>query len=494
VGYDDLDPQTLLKAAKLLDAENRKLIDMVLELRRELSEAKGKSPFQLALEVEDLQHQLQQRNRALFGDSSERRPRDPKDSAPSPKKQTGHGPTAQPALPNIVVMHELDAADAVCNVCGGHLVEWEGQTEDSEEIESIQRCFAVLQHKRKKYRCKCGGCVETAPGPRKLIPGGRYATSVAVAIAVDKYADHLPLERQAQIMNRQGLVIESQTLWDQIDALAMHLQPAYERLHSYLLSKDVLGADETTWSLLGHRGKASKRWYAWALCADDAVLYRLDESRSAEAARKIIGDFKGTLVSDGYTGYQALKKQGASFRIAHCWAHVRRKFIEAESSAKAQCAEVLDLIGKLYAVERSITGPPQERMAIRHEQSRPIIEQIHRWALSTPSLPQSPLGKAIGYLSSLWQGLVVFLDDPFVTLDNNGVERALRGVVVGRKNHYGSKSVRGTEVAALFYSLIESTKLCGLDPDHYLKTAANAAIDGAKILLPHELAATLGAS
>jgi transposase len=488
---DDLDQETLLKAAKLLESENRKLIDLLLQARRDLSEAKGKSAFQLALAVEDLQHQLAQRNRALFGESSEKRSHDASAEPQAKKKQTGHGPTEQPALPSIVVMHELDDADAVCSACGGKLVEWEGQTEDAEEIESIERCFAILQHKRKKYRCACGGCVETAPGPKKLIAGGRYATSVAVAIAVDKYADHLPLERQAQIMNRQGLAIESQTLWDQIDALARHLQPAYERLHAYLLDQSVLGADETTWSLLGHRGKPSKRWYTWALCADDGVLYRLDESRSAEAARKILRDFKGTLVSDGYTAYHSLKKQGASFRIAHCWAHVRRKFIEAEVSARAQCAEVLDLIGKLYEVERTITGPPQERLAIRNERSRPLVDQIHRWALSAQCLPQSPLGKAIGYMSGLWQGLQVFLDDANVTLDNNAVERALRGVVVGRKNHYGSRSVRGTEVAGILYSLIESAKLCGLDPDHYLKVAAAAAIDGTLIPLPHEVAATL---
>jgi transposase len=136
-------------------------------------------------------------------------------------------------------------------------------------------------------------------------------------LAVDKYADHLPLERQARIVSRQGLTIESQTLWDQLDALAQHLQPAYERLHEYVLQHSVLGADETPWRLLGHNGKASKRWYAWALCSPDAVIYRIDESRSAEAARAILRDFAGTLVCDGYTAYHALQKQGARFRIAH---------------------------------------------------------------------------------------------------------------------------------------------------------------------------------
>lgn len=488
---DDLDPQTLLKAAKLLESENRKLIDLLLQARRELSEVKGRSPFQMALELQDLQHQLDMRNRMLFGDKSEKRPRVRDDEPAEPKTKTGHGPTAQPLLPEITVMHELDVADAVCTSCGGQLVEWKGQTEDSEEIESVQRCFAILKHKRKKYRCACGGCVETAPGPQKLIAGGRYATSVAVAIAVDKYADHLPLERQAKIMQRQGLSIESQTLWDQIDALAKVLSVAYERLHEYLLGKSVLGADETPWHLLGHHGKASKRWYAWALCADDAVFYRIDESRSAEAARKVLRDFSGTLVCDGYTAYQSLKKQGAPFRIAHCWAHVRRKFVEAEQTAPAPCAQVLDLIGKLYEVERNLTGPPDERLVARSERSRPIVQEIHRWALETKALPQSPLGKALGYLSSLWPGLLVFLDDPHVTLDNNAVERSLRGVVVGRKNHYGSRSERGTQVAALFYSLVESAKLCGLDPDHYLKVAARAALDGARVPLPHEVAATL---
>jgi transposase len=488
VDFDRADVEILRKAASLLDAENRKLLEQNLALKRKVRELEGKEPRQMDLEVAELEHQLHIRNRMLFGEKSEKRSRGRQEGREQ-KAQTGHGPTEQPKLPLLESVHHLDEADRVCSSCGGALQEWEGQAEESEEIESLQRCFIRVKHTRLKYRCACGGCIETAPGPKKLVPGGRYAPSVAIAVAVDKYADHLPLERQAKIMTRQGLTIESQTLWDQIDALAKHLQVAYERLHEYLLGKSVLGADETPWHLLGHHGKASKRWYAWALCADDAVIYRIDESRSADAARKVLREFDGTLVCDGYTAYQALKKRGALFRIAHCWAHVRRKFIEAEDSSPKPCAQVLDLIGKLYEVERAITGPPDERLAARNEKSRPIVQAIQRWALETTALPQSPLGKALGYLSSLWPGLQVFLDDPNVTLDNNGVERALRGVVVGRKNHYGSRSERGTEVAALFYSLVESAKLCRLDPDLYLKTAVRAALDGAVIPLPHELAA-----
>jgi transposase len=481
------DPDTLRQAVSVLDNENRKLIAQVLDLKRRVRELEGKEPLQLEMEVAELEQQLAIRNRMLFGDSSEQRGSKRK-TLSSDKEQTGHGPRPQPKLPQIETTHALDEADRVCTACGGELELWEGQSEDSEEIESIQRCFIRVLHKRLKYRCRCGGCIETALGPKKLIAGGRYAPSVAVAIAVDKYADHLPLERQARIMTRQGLAIESQTLWDQLEALALHLQPAYERLHEYVLQHAVLGADETPWRLLGHNGKASKRWYAWALCAPDAVIYRINESRSAEAGRAIIRDFAGTLVCDGYTAYHALQKQGASFRIAHCWALARRKFIEAEDSAPVPCKQVLDLIGELYAVERDVKGrPPDEVLAARRAHSKPLLKQIHQWALQTTTLPQSPLGKAIGYLSSLWPGLQVFVDDPNVSPDNNSVERALRSVVLGRKNHYGSRSQRGTEVAALFYSLIESARLIDLDPDHYLKAAAKAALDGANVPLPHEL-------
>ena len=485
--FDTLqDPDVLRQAAHILDSENRKLIRENLELKRKVRALEGKEPTQLELDVAELEQQLRIRNRLLFGDKSEKRDHRDETESREPRERRGHGPKEQPKLPRLETVHRLEEADRVCTSCGGRLEEWVGQSEDSEEIESIQRCFIRVVHKRQKYRCACGGCVETALGPTKLISGGRYAPSVAVAIAVDKYADHLPLERQARIMARQGLDIDSQTLWDQLHALARHLQPAYERLHAYVLGRAVLGADETPWKMMKKGG--SKRWYAWALCAEDAIVYRIDESRSAEAAKKVLRDFEGTLVCDGYTAYESLRKRGATFRIAHCWAHVRRKFIEARDTAPDACDEVLGFIAQLYEIERvARDGPADARLAARREQSKPILDRIHRWALDVRALPQSPLAKAVAYMLSLWHGLIVFVDDPLVAPDNNAVERALRGVVLGRKNHYGSKSQRGTEVAALFYSFVESAKFVRVDPDLYLKTAVRAALDGNVIPLPHEL-------
>ena len=485
---DRLDPETLRAAAKTLDRDNHAILRENIALKQRVRELEGKEPMQLEMQLAELERQLAARNRALFGDKSEKRGRAKKGHDEQSESSRGHGPREQPELPVIERTLTLDDADRVCTSCGGELNEWEGQTEDSEEIDAFERRFVRVIYKRKKYRCRCGGCIETAPGPQKLIAGGRYAPDFAAQVAVSKYADHLPLERQVRIMKRHGLVIDSQTLWDQIDALARYFEDAYERLHAYVLTKPVLGADETPWRLLGHNGTKSKRWYAWALAADDAVVYRIDESRSAEAAEKILRDFAGTLLVDGYTAYEGLRKRGALFRIAHCWAHVRRKFIEAHDTHAKECAEVLDMIGALYGVERELgTGPPDKRLAVRHERARPIVQSIHRWALDQRALPQSPLGKAIGYLGSMWPGLQVFLEDPNVSLDNNAVERSLRAVVVGRKNHYGSRSKRGTEVAALFYSLVESAHRADKDPYRYLQRGVRAALNGEPVPLPHEL-------
>jgi transposase len=441
-----------------------------------------------------LEDQLAALRRKIFGESSEKRPK-PVTTEPkaAPEPQRGHGPKAQPKLGVVERIHVADEADKKCVACGGDLDTWEGQFEESEEVDVIERRFVITKHKRQKYRCRCGECVETAPGPTKLFPGARYSPNVAVTIAIGKYADHLPLERQVRMMARDGLDVDSQTLWDQINALARVLEPAHAALHQHVLAQPVIGADETTWRLMGAEGKKaggdSKKWQAWAVVAPDAVSYRILDSRSTAAAAEVLGEFAGTIICDGYSAYESLRKQHGRFRIAHCWAHVRRKFVEVEEQHPESCAPVLDMIGKLYEVERTTKdGSPDDRLRVRREAAAPLVKEIHRWALSTPALPQSGLGKAISYMGSMWNGLQVFLDDPQVALDNNATERALRGVVLGRKNHYGSRSRRGTEVAALFYSLIESAKLVGIGPHTYLVTATNAALRSAAIPLPHQLA------
>lgn len=491
----ETDVGLLREAVRLLEHENRKLSQQVLQLTRRLAAAKGQDEQrQLRLKLAELEQQLASRNKLLFGDSSEKRTR-PKKKSKGKKKQTGHGPRPQLELAVVEQEHQLDEADEICPSCGGHLEPWEGQFEESEEIDVLERRFVLRKHLRKKYRCQCGGCVETAPGPEKLFPGARYSIDFAVEIAVGKYLDHLPLERQVRMMRREGLTIDSQTLWDQLNRLARLLAPGYEALKTYVRSHDVIGVDETHWKLLGAKGKrkgdVAKRWQVWAAAVTDGAFYQIHDSRSTEAAKAMLRGYRGQVVCDGYSVYLSLAKHWPGLKLRHCWAHVRRQFLEAEDHAPEQAAEVLGLIGQLYEIEsRCATGPPgnDERAGLRDRESRAVVDQIHQWAQSVEALPESPLGKAVAYMAKLWTGLTAFLDDPRIPLDNNGTERALRGVVIGRKNHYGSRSRRGTEVAALFYSLLESAKLAGVEPKEYLRRATRAAIRGEPIPLPHELA------
>jgi len=494
------DTDTLKQVAVLLDRENRRLHQRLQVLSAEIDHLKGRTASTLQRELEALKELLAQREQAIFGEKTEKRSRPGGEGTESERApRRGHGPRVQPSLPILDVIHELDEADQICPQCGGQLLEMAGQTEDSEEVTVVERRFAILKHQRKKYRCACNGCVDTAPGPVKLQPGSRYSTAFAVEVAVSKYADHLPLERQARIMRREGLTIDSQTLWDQIEVLARVLQPTYDALGRYVLEAEVVGADETWWRLMEKKG--SKRWWVWSVTREDAVFYKALASRSQEAARQVLNGYRGVVLADGYGAYEALARDGPSFTLGHCWAHVRRKFVEAEPHFKEPCREVLDLIGQLYAVEAEVPAAvlqdPSTReealercRRLRQERSRPIVAQIRDWAFANKprALPESSLGKAIAYMLGLWTGLTRFLDDPRLPLDNNRTERGLRGVVLGRKNHYGSRSERGTEVAALFYSLIESAKLAGVEPKLYLHTATRTALENPKaVILPHAL-------
>jgi transposase len=392
----------------------------------------------------------------------------------------------------------LDTADKTCPACGGMLEPWEGQFEQSEEVTVIRRRFEIVKHNRQKYRCRCAGCIETAPLPPKLFEGARYSIDFAVEVVIDKYNKHMPLERQVRSMAHDGLIIDSQTLWDQVWAVTEIVKPAYDRLLQHQWTHPVLGADETTWRLMGKNGKpdgGSKRCYVWCIVSPKAVYYHILESRSAAAAEKVLGGYKGIVVVDGYEVYPALAAR-VGFTVVHCWAHARRESVDVEKFFPEPAGQALDLIGKLYAVEDQCAPGPEgdeHRGALRATESKVIVEQIHDWALSTPVLPESGLGKAIKYMLGRWEGLIRFLDDPRIPLDNNATERELRNVVIGRKNHYGSRSQRGLIAASVLYSLIDTAILEGLNPREYLCLAVHRGLLGLPIPLPHEVAAELRA-
>jgi transposase len=477
--------ELLRQIAKLQDAEIRRLLGKLEETIARLPE--GPEREQLRAELE------RREGLGQAGGGSERRPRR-EEKPPKPKReQRGHGPTPQPKLDFEPKVHVLDEADRVCPSCAGELEAWDDKFDDSEEIDVVELQYVIKKHRRQKYHCVCGH-IECATGPEKLIPGGRYSLDFAIQVALDRYAMSIPLDRQVKAMKRAGLQVTTQTLWDQLWALSSKLAPTHEALRRHCVAQPVLLADETRFPLLGGTDRATKNWFIWAMAAPDAVYYAFLDGRSNEEARAVLDGFGGTLVVDGYVVYESLSKE-MGFQVANDWCHVRRKFIEAESTSD-EAGPILDDIAALFLIERELDArslAPEDdaprRLELRRERSRPVMIRIGERAARVRALRDSPIAKAVRYLENRWEGLQVFLEDGSVPLTSNGAERALRLPVVGRKNSLGAKSQRGMEVASVLTTLIQSAIQCGLDPGACLRTAALAAIRGQPIPLPHQLRA-----
>jgi transposase len=286
----------------LLDAEKKvtaQLVHQIGLLTKRLAQASSR-PVQLALklELDRVQARLDALNQEKFGTSSERRPKtrdDPKKASKTP--QTGHGPTPQPNLPRQETLHPLP--DAVrCMQCGGERKAWGAHTCDTEEIDVLERTFVVRVHRRQSYKCVECGHLETAPGPARLVPGGRYSTAFGVMVAVDKYRDALPLDRQAKRMAEAGLRVTSQTLWDQTCELYVLLVHNYVALRSRILEREVVHVDETRWRMMKKGG--SKRWWVWALTDGRRAYFDLSPSRGKAPARELLGDYDGIVVADRF--------------------------------------------------------------------------------------------------------------------------------------------------------------------------------------------------
>jgi transposase len=461
--------EVLRAACGAYDKAVVQLTAKVRELTQKLADLEGLDAAQIGLDLPTVHFPIGPVPAAEVSRTEPARPRAP---------QPGHGPTAQPDLPKQPVEHRFDVSPP-CSMCGGPMAEMKGQFEESEEISVAETSFQIVLHRRQKYRCRCNAQVLTAPGPPKLIPGGRYSVDFAVHSVLAKFCDHQPLERQVRTAARQGLDITSQTLFDQHAALAALLKATWQRLCALALEEPVLHVDETGWRMWS--GAGSPKWTLFGLTSPRLAAYHLVRSKSAATAHSLLRGFRGTLVVDGFAVYPIVAKL-EGLTIAHCWAHADRKFKEAKDPPQA-IATLRGWIAELYAIERLVEGPfpgderaLEKRRALRAERSAPIVAQIRDFALAQGGLRTSDFGKALIYLLKHWDGLTGFLDDPRVPLDNNAAERVLRGPVVGRKNFYGNRSEKGAEVAAILYTLIETAKLNGINPATYLKKAALAAI------------------
>ncbi len=396
------------------------------------------------------------------------------------KRRTNRG--ALPAhLPRIETIVDID--EKACPCCKGAL---HRIGEDvSERLDIVPAQFRVLVTRRPKYACRaCEGAVVQAPAPARLIEGGLPTEATVAHVLVSKYADHLPLYRQAQIYARQGIALDRSTLADWVGRAAWHLRPVHERLLAHIRSSTKIFADETRAPVLDPGRGRTKTGQLWAYARDDRpfggadppiAVYVYAQNRKSEQPLTHLAGFTGVVQVDGYAGYRALAQKN-SVSLAFCWSHVRRRFYGLAAAGPAPIAsEALARIGALYAIESDIRGQnPDDRRAARQEKSRPILDALEPWLREKLALisQKTKLAEAIRYALSRWDGLTRFVDDGRIEIDSNIVERAVRPIALNRKNALFAGSDEGASYCSSGDILINQE---GFGADFEISDAVGAA-------------------
>jgi len=447
-------------------------------------------------EVQQLRWRIAQLEKQLYGASSERRADEhlskeqillslfPAPTEPAavqqvlvPLKESSSEPRVrrQPVTKVLeTVTERLEPEEKLCPKCGQ--AKCEIGCEKSERFEYIPA--KIIRHElvRPKLACPCGqGGVSIAPLPPQLIEQGQAAASLVAHVILSKYDDHLPLYRQQQQFLRLGVNFARQTLCDWVDKAAQWLQPIVREMNRELLAGDYLQVDETPVRVMDPEmpGKCATGWLWVKGVPGGDVVFEFHPGRGQQYARQLVGSFKGYLQRDGYSAYGALARADAGLLPVGCWAHARRKFLEA---AELDCAEAMDLLSeirKLYLIERHARDEclkPELRWKLRQELAKPVLEAL--WprmeALRERQLPQSPLGKAIRYTLGEWPALMRYLEDGRLELDNNLTENAIRPSAVGKKNWLFIGHPEAGWRSAVIYSVIVSCRRRGIDPWQYL--------------------------
>ena len=477
------DDPNQLKAMLLAErARNERLVQIIKEMQRHRFGRRAETlpEDQMLLALEDVEQ-------TEAGDAAAAESKSPAARSEAARRRRRNRGALPAHLPRIETIVDID--DKTCPCCKGEL---HRIGEDvSERLDVIPARFRVLVTRRPKYACRaCEEGVAQAPAPARLIEGGLPTEATVAHVLVSKYADHLPLYRQAQIYARQGIDLDRSTLADWVGHAAWHLRPVHERLLEHIRASTKIFADETTAPVLDPGRGRTKTGQLWTYARDDRpwggadppiAVYVYAQNRKSEQPLAHLAGFTGVVQVDGYAGYRALAQRN-SVRLAFCWSHVRRRFYELAAAGPAPIAsEALERIGALYAVEKDIRGRnPDERRAARQEKSRPIVDALEPWLREKLTLisQKTKLAEAIRYALSRWDGLTRFVDDGRVEIDSNVVERAIRPIALNRKNALFAGSDGGAENWAIVASLIETCKLNGVDPQAYMADTLSKIIDG----------------
>ena len=408
-------------------------------------------------------------------------------------------------LPRVRKVYELAESELQCP-CGCTLTEI-GE-EISEQLDVIPARFQVIQHARKKYACKsCEDTIKTAEKPQKILPKSNASAGTLAYVITAKYQDGLPLHRLSNIFKRFDVDLSRQTLSDWTLKTAVQCVPVIEALQKQLNAGAVVHCDETTVQVLKEPDKAAQsKSYMWVQKGGPpgkpVVRFSYDRGRSGQVPLRLLKGYQGALMTDGYTGYNAVAEQDGIVHLC-CMAHLRRKFVDAQKSAdkkgKTQRTSKADVavnyIAKLYAVEKAHKDSDSvTRQVVRQEKSVLILKEFRKWIDKTQPkvLPKSKLGEALSYAEKYWDKATRYVENGDWPIDNNPAENAIRPFVIGRKNWLFSNTVSGANASATLYSLIETAKLNMHEPYNYLRWLFNELpkmIDGdAEHLMPWNIA------
>ncbi len=431
----------------------------------------GQKSEKLARQIDQLQLELEE----LHINQGEREP-----ASQAPAAAARPAPQRRPLpehLPRDIQEHLPQ--EAACPDCGGA---WKQLGEDvSEVLEFVPASFKVVRHVRPRLACTCCDRMAQAPAPSRPIARSYAGPGLLAHVFVSKYADHLPLYRQCRIYEREGVDLSENTLADWVGAGHQLLRPLLDALHRHVFAARKLHTDDTPVPVLMPGKGKTQQGRLWTYVRDDrphgasaapAAWFRYSPDRKGIHPQTHLKDFTGVLQADAFAGYNEVYASGRIVEAA-CWAHARRKIYDIHASRPTPLtAHFLEQVAGLYEIEADIRGkPPDVRRTARQEKARPIVTALHAWLLEQlPALSRkSPTADAIRYALNQWQALTRYLEDGEVEIDNNAAERSLRGVALGRKNYLFMGSDRGGERAATMYSLMETARLNGVNPEAYLR-------------------------
>lgn len=403
----------------------------------------------------------------------------------TPPKRTPRRRPLPSHLPRVERLLDLPEAEKAAMGDQWRLIGYD----ESEQLAVIPRQYYVIVYKRAKYVAlndEVPGAevgVKIAPRPASIIPKSIAHSSLLAQIVTQKFVDAQPLYRQETGFARDGIELSRQTMAGLLLQLNAPLAPLAEAMKRLLRQGPVVHVDETPVQVMGEPGREhTQRSFMWAFCGGPPGMairwFEYAPSRAAEVPRRVLFPADADpplafyLQSDGYSAYQVLAAAPQIIGHAGCWAHVRRKFVEAAAGRNASAAQqMVALIGELYTIERALReADPETRKQVRHERSRSILMRIRQWLDKAAArvAPKSLLGQAIAYALGQWPILITFLEDGHLALDNNRAENTIRPFVLGRKNWLFAGSPKGAETSALLYSLVETAKANGLEPWAYL--------------------------